>query len=294
MSDALTDFADNRDLLFTVAYEITGSAADAEDVVQESYLRWTEVGDDDRAQIRNTRAYLASIATRQALNRLRSRSRRREDYVGPWLPEPLITAPDVADDVVLAESVSMAMMLVVESLSPDERAVFVLHEVFGFAYDEIADAIGKSVGNVRQIAHRARSHVQAHRPRFPVDEAAAGVVIERFMSAAATGDLQSLMDVLAPDVVLLNDGGGKVKAALRPVITADRVARFMIGVVSALPEVEVRAANVNGRPGILLSIDGVLDTVATFDIVGDQITALYFVRNPDKLVSVATSQPLAR
>ena len=145
MSDALTDFADNRDLLFTVAYEITGSAADAEDVVQESYLRWTEVGDDDRAQIRNTRAYLASIATRQALNRLRSRSRRREDYVGPWLPEPLITAPDVADDVVLAESVSMAMMLVVESLSPDERAVFVLHEVFGFAYDEIAEAIGKSV-----------------------------------------------------------------------------------------------------------------------------------------------------
>ena len=133
MSDALTDFADNRDLLFTVAYEITGSVADAEDVVQESYLRWTEVGDDDRAQIRNPRAYLASIATRQALNRLRSRSRRREDYVGPWLPEPLITAPDVADDVVLAESVSMAMMLVVESLSPDERAVFVLHEVFGFA-----------------------------------------------------------------------------------------------------------------------------------------------------------------
>ena len=136
--------------------------------------------------------------------------------------------------------------------------------------------------------------MQAHRPRFPVDEAAAGVVIERFLSAAATGDLQSLMDVLAPDVVLLNDGGGKVKAALRPVVTADRVARFMIGVVSALPDVVVRTANVNGRPGILLSIDGRLDTVATFDIVGDQITALYFVRNPDKLVSVAAAQPLAR
>ena len=144
MSDGLRDFADHRDLLFTVAYEITGSVADAEDVVQESYLRWSEISDDDRAQIRNPKAYLASIATRQALNRLRTQSRRREDYVGPWLPEPLVTAPDIADDVVLAESVSMAMMLVVESLSPDERAVFVLHEVFGFAHDEIADAIGKS------------------------------------------------------------------------------------------------------------------------------------------------------
>src|SRR6478752_6011017 len=277
----LADFAQHRDLLFTVAYEITASIADAEDVVQESYLRWAELDETRREQIENPRAYLARIATRQALNRLRTRSRQRDDYVGPWLPEPLITGPDVAQDVELAESVSMAMMLVVESLSPDERAVFLLHEVFGFAHDEIADAVDKSPAAVRQIAHRARAHVQARRPRFPQDEAAAQRVAARFLVAAATGDLQSLMDVLAPDVVLLNDGGGKVKAALRPVITADRVARFMIGVVSALPEVEVRAANVNGRPGILLSIDGVLDTVATFDIVGDQITALYFVRNPD-------------
>lgn len=294
MSDALVDFAENRDLLFTVAYEITGSAADAEDVVQESYLRWTEVNDDDRTQIRNTRAYLASIATRGSLNRLRSRSRRREDYVGPWLPEPLITTPDIADDVVLAESVSMAMMLVVENLSPNERAVFVLHEVFGFAYVEIAEAIGTSTANVRQIAHRARSHVQAHRPRFPVDDAAAGAVLERFNVAVATGDLQGLMDVLAPDVVLLNDGGGKVRAALRPIITADRVARFLLGLMTSLSELTSRPVTVNGRPGVMLYIAEVLDTVATFDIQDDRITAMYFVRNPDKLGAVDTARPLAR
>jgi len=291
---ALQEFADNRDLLFTVAYEITGSAADAEDVVQESYLRWIEVGDDARAQIRNPRAYLASIATRQALNRVRSRSRQREDYVGPWLPEPLITAPDVADDVVLAESVSMAMMLVVQKLSPDERAVFVLHEVFGFAHDEIAEAIGKTPATVRQIAHRARSHVQAHRPRFSIDETAAGAVLERFRVAVATGDLQGLMDVLAPDVVLLNDGGGKVRAALRPIITADRVARFLLGLMASLPELTNRPVLVNGRPGVMLYLADVLDTVATFDIEGDRITALYFVRNPDKLPAVEAVRPLAR
>ena len=169
----LTDFADHRDLLFTVAYEITGSIADAEDVVQESYLRWAEVDEPRRAQIENPRAYLARIAARQALNRLRSRSRQRETYVGPWLPEPLVTGPDVAQDVELAESVSMALVLVVESLSPVERAVFVLHEVFGFAHDEIAEAVDKSPAAVRQIAHRARAHVQARRPRFPQDEAVA-------------------------------------------------------------------------------------------------------------------------
>jgi RNA polymerase sigma-70 factor, ECF subfamily len=287
MADRLADFAENRDLLFTVAYEITGSVVDAEDVVQESYLRWADLDEHDRAQIRNPRAYLASIATRQALNRLRSRSRRREDYVGPWLPEPLITAPDIAEDVVLAESVSMAMMLVVENLSPDERAVFVLHEVFGFAYDEIADAIGKSAANVRQIAHRARSHVQARRPRFPVDETAAATVIERFMVALGNGDLQGLMDVLAPDVVLLNDGGGKVRAALRPVVTADKVARLLVGLRAGMQTATARPAIVNGRLGMMIYLDETLDTVATFDTDGDLITAMYWVRNPDKLGTAA-------
>jgi RNA polymerase sigma-70 factor (ECF subfamily) len=291
---ALTDFAEHRDLLFTVAYEITGSIADAEDVVQESYLRWAEVDSSLRAQIENRRAYLARIATRQALNRLRSRSRQREDYVGPWLPEPLVTAPDVAQDVELAESVSMAMMLVVESLSPDERAVFVLHEVFGFAHDEIADAIDKSPAAVRQIAHRARAHVQARRPRFARDDAAAQRVAARFLVAARTGDLQGLMDVLAPDVVLLNDGGGKVRAALKPVNSADRVARLLVGLRAGLGEVSYTPAAINGRPGAFIYLDGVLDTVVTVEIEGDRVSGVYLVRNPDKLSAVGNTQMLGR
>jgi RNA polymerase sigma-70 factor (ECF subfamily) len=291
---ALTDFADHRDLLFTVAYEITGSIADAEDVVQESYLRWSEVDEARRAQIENPRAYLARIATRQALNRLRSRSRQREDYVGPWLPEPLVTGPDVAQDVELADSVSTAMMLVVESLSPEERAVFVLHEVFGFAHDEIAEAVDKSPAAVRQIAHRARAHVQARRPRFPADEAATERVTERFITAARTGDLQGLMDVLAPDVVLLNDGGGKVRAALRPVVTADRVARLLVGLRAGLGVLTTESAVVNGRPGGFIYLDGVLDTVVSIEIAGDRISGVYLVRNPDKLGAVGSTQVLSR
>jgi len=291
---ALADFAEHRDLLFTIAYEITGSIADAEDVVQESYLRWAEVDADRRAQIDNPRAYLAQIATRQALNRLRSRSRQREDYVGPWLPEPLVTGPDVAQDVELAESVSMAMMLVVESLSPEERAVFVLHEVFGFAHDEIADAVDKSPAAVRQIAHRARAHVQARRPRFPHDEAAAQRVAARFLVAARNGDLQGLMDVLAPDVVLLNDGGGKIQAARRPVVTADKVARLLVGLRSGLGELTYSPAVVNGRPGGFIYLDGVLDSVVTVEIEGDRVSGIYLVRNPDKLGAIGNTQVLGR
>ena len=292
------EFAEHRGLLFTVAYEITGSVADAEDVVQESYLRWAALPNEQRAAIRSPRAYLARIATRQALNRVRSRSRLREEYVGPWLPEPLVTSPDIADDIVLAESVSMAMMLVVQSLTPDERAVFVLHEVFGFAHDEIADAVGKSPAAVRQIAHRARSHVQARRPRPTDSTADVPEVAQRFMIAAATGDLQGLMDVLAPDVVLLSDGGGKVRAAIRPVVTADHVARLLIGLRAKMmagenpPVARTEPAMVNGRPGALLYYDDVLDTVATVEIEGDRIAAVYLVRNPDK-VRTAVAQRVA-
>ena len=284
-------FVTHRSLLFTVAYEMLGSAADAEDVVQETWVRWNGV---DQAEVREPRAYLVRIATRQALNRLRTQSRRREDYVGPWLPEPLVTTPDIADDVVLAESVSMAMMLVVESLTPDERAVFVLREVFGFAHDEIAEAIGKSPAAVRQIGHRARSHVQARRPRFQPDDAAATQVVERFMTAAATGDLQGLMDVLALDVVLLNDGGGKVRAALRPVVSADKVARLLVGLLSQFPTLTVRPAIINGGRGALLFLDGALDTVATVHVDGDRIAAVYLTRNPDKVIAASAARALRR
>jgi RNA polymerase sigma-70 factor (ECF subfamily) len=281
---AVDEFVRHRDLLFTIAYEITGSVADAEDVVQESYLRWQEAA--GTTEIRNSRAYLARIATRQALNRNRGNARRREDYVGPWLPEPLVTVPDVAEDAVLADSVSMAMMVVLDSLTPDERAVFVLREVFAFGHDEIAEAIGKTPVAVRQIAHRARSGVQAHRPALdaPMPQSpAAQQVAEKFLRAATTGELQDLLDVLAPDVVLTSDSGGKV-------------GRFLIGIRDNYTAGEVRfdLALVNGRPGVLGYVDDVLDTVTTWDVVDDRIAAIYLVRNPDKVGAAGTVRTVTR
>ena len=224
MDPATEAFVAHRNLLFTVAYEMLGSAADAEDVLQETWLRWAGV---DLDTVRDQRAYLVRITTRQALSRLRTLGRRKESYVGPWLPEPLLTAPDVAEDVELADSVSMAMLLVLETLTPTERAVFVLREVFDLEYDEIAEAVDKSPAAVRQIAHRARAHVAARRPRGVVSAAETRGALEAFQRAIETGDLQSLLDMLAPDVVLLGDGGGVVQAVLRPVVGADRVARLL-------------------------------------------------------------------
>src|ERR1700722_9630000 len=213
-------FVTHRGLLFTVAYEMLGSATDAEDVVQETWLRWDGV---DRTEVNDPRAYLVRIATRQALNRLRSVSRRREDYVGEWLPEPLLTGPDMADDAELAENVSIAMLMVLETLGPAERAVFVLHEVFETPYDEIAEVVGKTPAAVRQIAHRAREHVAARRPRMQVDRAEQEVTLQKFMAAVTSGDVQGLLEVLAPDVVLIADGGGLVPAARKPLIGTERV-----------------------------------------------------------------------
>src|ERR1700729_2733049 len=224
MDGATEGFVAHRNLLFTVAYEMLGSAADAEDVLQETWLRWAGV---DLGAVRDQRAYLVRITTRQALARLRALGRPKEAYVGPWLPEPLLTAPDVADDVELADSVSMAMLLVLETLMPAERAVFVLREVFDVPYDEIAEALGKSPAAVRQIAHRAREHVAARRPREVVSPAETKAALRAFQRAAETGDLQHLLDILAPDVVFLGDGGGVVQAVSRPVVGVDRVARLL-------------------------------------------------------------------
>jgi RNA polymerase sigma-70 factor (TIGR02957 family) len=290
--DATDAFVAHRNLLFTVAYEMLGSAADAEDVLQETWLRWADVEVDE---VRDPRAYLVRITTRLSLNRIRSLSRRRESYVGPWLPEPLLTSPDVAEDVELADSVSTAMLLVLETLTPTERAVFVLREVFDLPYDEIADAVDKSPAAVRQIAHRARSHVESRRPREVVDSGQRNIVIERFMSAVATGDLQSLMDVLAPDVVLITDGGGVKQAALRPIRGADKVLRWLAGVMSqnaGTPSAE--PTTVNGGVGLRLLLDDELDTIATLRIDDDKVTGLYFVRNPHKLERVDEEVPLSR
>ncbi|MEU9314880.1 RNA polymerase sigma-70 factor [Streptomyces sp. NPDC048295] len=291
-TDPATDaFVAHRNLLFTVAYEMLGSAADAEDVLQETWLRWAGV---DLARVLDHRAYLVRITTRQALNRLRTMKRRKEAYVGPWLPEPLLTTPDVAQDVDLAESVSMAMMLVLETLSPTERAVFVLREVFEVGYDEIAAAVDKSPAAVRQIAHRAQKHVDSRRPRKMVSPSDARAAVESFRRVLETGDLQGLLDVLAPDVVLVGDGGGIRRAALRPTVGADKVARYMLGGLRKNRlAMAFSPAAVNGSPALLVLLDGEIDGVLAIRVEDDRINGLYYVRNPEKLNRVDSETPLA-
>ena len=285
-------FLAHRNLLFTVAYEMLGSAADAEDVLQETWLRWAGV---DLATVRDQRAYLVQIATRQALARLRALGRRKESYVGPWLPEPLLTAPDVAEDVELADSVSMAMMLVLETLTPAERAVFVLREVFDVGYEEIAEAVGKSPAAVRQIAHRARAHVAARRPHGVVSPAETRDALDAFRRAAETGDLQGLLDVLAPDVVYLADGGGVKQAVPRPVTGADKVGRLLTAGLGRLAATAtLQSAQVNGYPALILLVDGEIDTVVALRIDDGLVTGLYAVRNPEKLSHMRRETALRR
>ena len=283
-----------RPLLFTIAYEIIGSATEADDVLQDSYLRWAAV---DLAEVRDTKAYLAQLVTRQALNTLRAETRRREDYVGPWLPEPLLLDEhDASADVVLAESVSMAMLVVLETLSPDERAVFVLREVFGFSHDEIASAIGKSTAAVRQMAHRAREHVQSRRKRFePVDPQQSAELTTRFLAAAATGDVEGLMAMLAPDVVFTSDSAGKVSAARRPVLGASKVARLIAGLMNqAGPEYRIEVAAYNSAPALVVYEDDAPVSVITVEIIDGKITNFYAMRNPAKLASATVRREISR
>ncbi|NUU24029.1 MAG: RNA polymerase sigma-70 factor [Streptomycetaceae bacterium] len=288
MESATEVFVAHRNLLFTVAYEMLGSAADAEDVLQETWMRWVGV---DLDEIREHRAYMVRITTRQALTRLRTLSRRKESYVGPWLPEPLLTVPDVAEDVELADSVSMAMLLVLETLAPTERAVFVLREVFDLGYDEIAEAVDKTPAAVRQIAHRARAHVAARRPRGNVSTAETRGALEAFQRAIETGDLQRLLDILAPDVVALTDGGGVVQAALAPIVGAADVAHILgrLAITATLQPTQV-----NGAPALVVRINGELDTVMAVRIDDGRITGLYAVRNPEKLSHMRTETALRR
>jgi RNA polymerase sigma-70 factor (TIGR02957 family) len=283
-------FVAHRSLLFTVAYELLGSAADAEDVLQESWLRWADV---DHAQVRDPRAYLIRVVTRQALNRLRALSRSREDYVGEWLPEPLLTSPDVAEDVELADSVSIAMLTVLETLGPTQRAVFVLREVFEMPYDEIAEAIGKSAAAVRQIARRAREHVAARRPRTPVSRAEQQAVVERFLAALRTGQLQQLMDLMAPDVVLIADGGGIVAAITAPIHGAERVAKFLARADRPVAAFETATVWLNGTPAGRIEIDGDL-TAVSLVVEDGRVTRIYLVRNPRKLTRLDEPANLSR
>ena len=298
MTSALAPFDRHRRLLFTVAYQMLGSVADAEDVVQDTWLRWSAAARDDVA---DERAYLVQITTRLALDRLGSARARRETYVGPWLPEPLMTAgpavggappapePDQAAE--LGEQVSLALLVVLETLSPSERAVFVLREVFGLPVGEVAAALGRSEAAVRQTAHRAREHVEARRPRFDTDRRAQREATERFLAAAAGGDVEALLAVLAPDVVLVTDGGGKAKAALRPIAGADKVARFVAAVSTEgleNPDLRVAVADVNGAPAIV-GWEGT-EPFMSMSIEVDEdgrIQQVLLVRNPDKLRGIA-------
>ncbi|MFF7438611.1 RNA polymerase sigma-70 factor [Streptomyces sp. NPDC008122] len=279
---ALEDFTTHRRLLFATAYRMLGSVADAEDVLQDAWLTWSRT---DRGPVANARAYLVRTVTNLSLNRLTSARATRESYVGPWLPEPLLTAPDPMEGAEVADSVSMALLVVLESLSPVERAVFVLREVFGYTHAEIAGMLDRSEAAVRQTAHRAREHVQARRPRFDTDQGQRQEVTERFLAACTGGDLNAMMELLAPDVTAWSDGGGKVTAARRPLRGTDAVARWMLGVL-AKPELQGmdwESAVVNGEQGVLFAMGGHPVGALTYDLNDGRIQNLRFQVNPDKL-----------
>ncbi len=296
MTDAEV-FEAHRGLMFAIAYRMLGTIADAEDAVQDAWLRWSSA---PRADVADPRAYLARVVTTTALNRLRAVRAQREAYVGPWLPEPLLTetGPDAAERAELAESVSVAMLVVLESLTPEERAVFVLREVFGFEHAEIGAALGRSSPAVRQLAHRAREHVQARRPRFDVDWHQQRAVTERFLAAAAGGDIEDLMTVLAPDVILLTDGGGKARAALRPITGAAKTARFFVAIAKRpymgmnISDMVVAAAEINGSPGTLITAGDRAVAALTLTVSDGRITAIQLVANPDKLAAVSAGRTL--
>jgi len=285
-----------RRLLFGVAYQMLGSVADAEDTVQDAWLRWSAA---DRSEVTDPRAYLVQVTTRLALDRLRSAQSRRESYVGPWLPEPLLTAPPVAsgppapspdEAAELGEQVSLALLVVLETLSPVERAVFVLREVFGVSAAEVGDILGRSEPAVRQLAHRAREHVEARRPRFDTDRREQREVTERFLAAAAGGDVDSLLAVLAPDVVLITDGGGRAKAARRPITGADKVARFLVGIAQQgadIPGLRMEVAEVNGWPAIVGWVGAEPFGSISLTLSGERIQQVLVVVNPDKLAGLS-------
>jgi RNA polymerase sigma-70 factor (TIGR02957 family) len=283
-------FVAHRSLLFTVAYEMLGSRTDAEDVLQEAWLRWADV---DQSQVRDSRAYLVRVVARQSLNQMRTLSRRREQYVGEWLPEPLLTSPDIADDVQLAESVSIAMLTVLETLGPTERAVFVLREVFEMPYGEIAEAVGKSAVTVRQIARRAREHVSARRPRIHVSRSEQQAVVERFLVAVRTGQLQELMKLLAPDVVFIADGGGLARAARSPIRGAEVVARALARAHRVVGALEITTVWLNGAPAGRIEINGE-PAAASLVVENGRVTRIYVTVNPQKLTRLDEPAELAR
>ncbi|MFF0274600.1 RNA polymerase sigma-70 factor [Streptomyces sp. NPDC004330] len=291
--DEQDPYIENRRLLFATAYRMLGTVADAEDVLQDAWLSWSGV---DRDAVRHPKAYLVRTVTNLSLNRLTSARAVRETYVGPWLPEPLLTSPDIAVETELADSVSTAMLVVLETLSPVERAVFLLREVFGYSHAEIAETLERPEPTVRQIAHRARAHVQARRPRFDSDREQRRKITAQFMEACAGGDLNAVMEMLAPDVTAWSDGGGKVTAARRPLNGTDNVARWILGFLAKpeLAALTMEPVVINGELGILAALDGHTVGALTFDLADDRIQNLRFQVNPEKLGGLTPDNGLTR
>ncbi|MEU1451796.1 RNA polymerase sigma-70 factor [Streptomyces avermitilis] len=290
-TDTATEvFVAHRPVLMGVAYRMLGRVADAEDVVQEAWLRWSGA---DHSEVREPRRYLVRVTTRLAIDRLRQLQSRNEAYVGPWLPEPYLTdfgetVPDAAERAVLADSVSLAVLVVLESLSPLERAVFVLREAFGYPFADIAATLERSEAAVRQLAGRARKHVDERRPRYEVDPAERRDLTERFLVAAAEGDLEGLMSMLAPDVRLVGDSGGRAQAPLRVLESADKVGRFLVGVSrKGVADASFRFLEANGGPALLVLSAGKPDSVFQLDVAYGRIQCVYIIRNPEKLVSLS-------
>ncbi|MEC3958860.1 RNA polymerase sigma-70 factor [Nocardia sp. CDC153] len=279
-------FVAHRRLLFGTAYQMLGTVTDAEDVLQDAWIKWHEV---DRDSVTHPKSYLVRTVTNLALNRLTSPRATRETYVGPWLPEPLLTtATDAAQETEMADTVSTAMLVVLETLNPVERAVFVLREVFGYSHAEIAGFLDKPEATVRQISHRAKNHVHSRRPRFDTDPSIRTEVTEKFMAAAQGGDVNALMELLAPEVTLWNDGGGKVTAARRPLYGPDHVARWLLGAMAKPISAGIRleSASINGELGVLAIIGDYRVGALTFDIRDGHIENIRFQVNPDKLAGI--------
>jgi RNA polymerase sigma-70 factor (TIGR02957 family) len=296
--DSARVFDEHRDLLISVAYRVLGSVTDAEDTVQEAWLRWSGV---DPSEVTDPRAFLVRVTTRLAIDRLRRAKTRRESYVGPWLPEPILTGRDVAEDVALAESVSMAMLVVLETLSPLERAVFVLREAFGMPYAEIGEVIGRKEEAVRQLGRRARDHVQERRSRFDADQTEQRRVTERFLEATSTGNLEALMAVLSPGVTLVADGGGRALAPRRPIRGAEKVARFLLAVATeermarflrsvgsepVAADLRVHVARVNGGPGLVVASGDKPISALVLGVSDGVVRTIHLVANPEKLAGV--------
>lgn len=276
-------FEEHRPMLGRLAYRMLGSLPDADDVVQDAYLRWSQ---EDRDDVKSPRAYLTAIVTRLCIDRRQSIEERKKTYIGPWLPDPVVET-DPSGRIDAADSISMALLLVLESLSPVERAAYLLRRIFDYDYGEIGAILGKTEANCRQIVSRAEEHVRRRRPRFEARPEEAERITSAFLSACSSGDMRGLLDVLAADAVLYSDGGGKALAALAPIRGSDRIARFFLGILKKAPAgLEVRTVRINGQPGLMATIGGQVAQVMTFDVADGRIAACFVVRNPDKLARV--------